>query len=217
MKTIAGAAIFALFMISIAAPVLNSAQTGGPSASGNYRLVLEDNSTKSVDFQAQSDERGNTTGQLTFTDTAKTADTDDEGNADPREEPTELSLRATLDGLTVDRNRAVMSGVITESNHVSYIGKWVQLVVEDNGEAGDQVNWRFCQPEPGGWVPVDAEEPRDDGAYWHWWATDAELREDVGIASQSVIPGQSRGCQSFSLPAYSFAEGHGEGQIVVRP
>ena len=71
--------------------------------------------------------------------------------------------------------------------------------------------------EPGGWVPVDAEDPRDEGAWWHWWSTDFERRDDVGIASPDVMPGQRRSCPSVSLATYAFAEVRGEGQIEVHP
>ena len=93
------------------------------------------------------------------------------------------------------------------------------LVVEDNGdgsERADRLAWCFCEPEPGGWVPVDAEDSRDDGAFMHWWATDAEVREDVGIESANIIPGTRRGCPAFVLSSYEFAEVTGEGQIEIQ-
>lgn len=217
MKTIACAVILVLSLISITAPVLTSAQSGGRTASGAYRFVLDDDLAKAVEFSAQTDERGATTGQMRFTDEARISNQDGE-DGDPREEPpAQFVITAAFDALTIDRNRAVMSGVITDSSHSNYVGKWVQLIVEDNGEGADQVNWRFCPEQPGGWVPADAEDPRDEGAYWHWWATDAERRDDVGVASRSVIPGETRGCESVSLGSYEFAEVRGEGEIMVRP
>lgn len=217
MKTILLGAISAVFLLSIVAPALTSAESGGPGANGSYRFVMDDNLTKSVEFSASTDERGTTTGQMSFTDEARISEQDADGNDRDPIPPAPFSMTATFDGLTIDRNRAVMSGVVTDSSHHSYIGRWVQLIVEDNGDGSDQVNWRFCPVEPGGWVPVDAEDPRDEGAWWHWWSTDFEQREDVGIASPNVMPGQLRGCQSVSLATYSFAEIRGEGQIAVHP
>jgi hypothetical protein len=214
MRTIACLTVLALVLISAAKPTLTSA-SGGPSASGTYRFVSEDDLSKSVTFNASSNERSEATGQMTFSDEALISDADPE--SEERDEPRPLSFTAALDGLTIDGTRAVMSGVITGSSHRSYIGRWVQLVVEDNREGADQLNWRVCQVEPGGWVPVDSEDPRDEGAYWHWWATDAEIRDDVGIASRNIIPGQTRGCEAISLSAYSFAELRGEGEVTVQP
>jgi hypothetical protein len=219
MKTIACAAIFALFLISSANPWVTNAQSGGPTANGNYHFVLEDDLSKALEFNAATDERGTTTGVLSYSGQAKLFEGDpDEG--EPREEISDFFVTATLDSLSIEHNRALMSGTVTDASNRSYIGQWVQLVVEDNGdglEVPDQMAWRFCQQEPGGWVPVDAEDPRDEGAYWHWWATDAELRDDVGIASRNIIPGTTKGCQTLPLAAAEFAAIKGEGQILVRP
>src|SRR6266550_1673047 len=135
MKTIVSASILVLFLISLATPLLTAAQTSGPSASGNYRFVLEDALAKSVEFNASSDERGTTTGQMIFRDEARILEQDVDGVGDPpRESPAEFYIQADLDSLTIENNRAVMSGIIRDSSHQSYIGKWVQLVVEDNGD-----------------------------------------------------------------------------------
>ena len=97
----------------------------------------------------------------------------------------------------------------------------MQLIVEDNGdgsERADKFMWRFCSVEEDGWTPQDAEDPRDEGAWWHWWATDAELREDAGIASRNVIPDRTRRCEVLQLSSYTFDDvKSGEGQIVVQP
>ena len=222
MKTIVCASILALFLISLATPRLTTARTSGPSASGSYRFVLEDDLAKSVEFNASSDERGTTTGQMTFRDEARISEEDVDGVGDPpRESPAEFYMRADLDSLTIEDNRAVMSGTIRESSHQSYIGKWVQLVVEDNGddrERPDKLTWRFCQPEADGWTPSDAEEPRDEGAWWHWLATDAERRDDVGVPSRNIIPDRTRRCEVLPLSSYPFEEvKSGEGQIQVQP
>jgi hypothetical protein len=220
MKNIACAAIFVLFLIGLATPRSTQAQTGGPSSSGSYRFVLEDDFSKYVEFTARLDERGDTTGQMTFRDEAGASDKDAEGGqaGDPR---AEFYMTASLDSLTIENNRAAMGGTITASSNRGYIGKWVQLVVEDNGdgrEVADKLSWCFCQPEEGGWVPADAEVRGDEGAWWSWWATDAERRDDAGVQSASVIPGNKRGCQKFPLAVYAFPDMRsGEGQIQVQP
>ena len=222
MKTIAFAAALVLLLISIATPWSAGAQTGGPSASGSYRFVLEDDFSKYVEFNANSDGRGTTTGQMTFRDQAGASEQDPDGGGDHKDEPpSEFYMTATLDSLSIEHNRALMGGTITDSSNRSYIGRWVQLVVEDNGEdkeLPDRLSWCFCQPEEGGWIPADAEIKDDEGAWWKWWATDAEVKDDVGVPSRNIIPGNKKGCETFSLPAYEFAEVRsGEGRIQVQP
>jgi hypothetical protein len=224
MKTIACVSIFVLFLISLAIPFSGmsaSAQTSGPSASGSYKFVLEDDFAKFIEFKAASDERGTTAGEMTFRDEAGSPLEDGEAGGYPDKPSAEFYLTANLDSLKIDRNQAVMGGTVTDSSDRRYIGKWVQLVVEDNGdgkETPDKLSWCFCQPEEGGWVPADAELKEDDGAWWKWWATDAERKDDVGVQSTNIIPGNKKGCQIFSLSDYPFADIRaGEGQIQVLP
>jgi hypothetical protein len=221
MKSIFRNAISVLFLmtfITVCISVPASAQTG--SASGTYRFVMEDGFSKSVEFNASSDERGATTGQMSFRDEAGVSEQGEDGGHrdDP---PAEFFMTASLDSLTIDRNRAVMGGTITDSSNRDYIGRWVQLVVEDNGNGGeepDKLTWCFCKPEEGGWVPSDAEIRDDEGAYWHWWATDAERRDDVGVQSENIIPGNKTSCKVLPLSLYEFAEVRSaEGAIVVQP
>lgn len=223
-KTIVRNVISALFLMGLVTAYGSmpaNAQTGHPSASGTYKFVSEDGFSKSVEFSATSDERGATTGQMTFKDEAGVSDQDPDGVVDGKAEPpAPFFMTAKLDSLTVDRNRAVIAGTISDSSVPSYIGRWVQVVVEDNGDGGkepDKLSWCFCKPEVGGWVPADAERP-DDGAYWKWWATDAEREDDKGVQSTNIIPGNTTSCKVFPLSAYPFDDvRNGEGQIQVQP
>lgn len=225
MKKLVRDVISVLFLMSLVtgyASVSASAQTSGPSASGSYKFVMEDDLAKSVEFTATTDERGATTGQITFKDEAAVSQQDVDGVGGDKEDPAaSFYMTAKLDSLTIDRNRAVMGGTITDSSNKSYIGKWVQLVVEDNGdgrEQPDKLSWCFCKPEEGGWVPADAELKSDEGAYWKWWATDAELKDDAGVQSTNIIPGNKTSCKVFTLSDYPFADvKSGDGQIQVQP
>ena len=221
MRTIVHSVISVLFVIGLVAGCVSTAgaKTSGPSASGTYRFVLDDDLSKSVEFTATTD-GGVTTGQMTFTDEAGVSEQDPDGVADEKQEPPPpFYMTAVLDSLTIDRNRAVMSGTIADSNIRSYIGKWVQLVVEDNGDGSeDKLTWCFCQPEEGGWVPADAELEEDRGAFMQWWATDAEREDDKGVQSTNIIPGNKTSCKVFPLSVYEFADvRNGEGQIQVQP
>jgi hypothetical protein len=219
MKSIACASIFALILLGFAPLPLTKAQIAGQSANGIYKFLLEDDLAKYVEFAASTDGRGVTTGSVTFTDDAKISDMDDEGR--PVGDPMPFYVKADFDTLTVEKNRALMSGIIRDSSHREYIGRWVQLTVEDNidnKEEPDKLVWRFCQPQPGGWIPEDSEVKGDRGAFMSWWATDAEQKGDVGIPSKSLIPDEKARCEVHSVWAYSFADlKRWDGDIVVKP
>lgn len=221
MKTIVRSAISVLFVIGLVTGFVTmpaGAATSGPSASGTYRFVLEDGFSKSVEFNATADERGAATGQMTFRDEARVIEQDVDGVGGQEESSSEFYMTAVLDNLKIEGNRAVMSGTVADSSIRSYIGKWVQLVVEDNGDREDKLTWCFCKPEESGWVPADAELKEDQGAFSQWWATDAELKDDTGIQSANIVPGNQTSCKVFPLLTYSFADmTAGEGQIQVQP
>ena len=218
MPTRVSAFFFVLCLVFLATPLLASAQAG--TATGRYKFIMEDELIKSLEFDARSDERGTASGFMQFTDEAKIQFQDVDGTGDPpKDEPVPFFMKADLDGMTIEKNRAVISGVVRDSSYRSYIGKWVQLVIEDNDgvEVPDKFVWSFCTPEPGGWIPQDAEDPRDQGAFMSWWATDAERKDDVGIPSPSLIPGSLKGCKVYPVRAYEFASIlKGDGIISIR-
>jgi hypothetical protein len=216
MKSLAAVSMSALVLMSLAAPRSAEAQ----AASGSYRFMLQDRLVKSLEFDAKTDERGTTTGTMTLLDPAKIPDTDDVEDPRAGDAPPEFTMKATIDSLTVEKNRALLSGTIVDSSHRSYIGTAVQLVVEDNraSERPDQLTWSFCHPQPGGWIPSDAEVKDDDGAFMRWWATDAEQKDDVGIPSPNLIPGEEKSCRIYPLSSYAFADVlKWDGDIIVQP
>lgn len=218
MKTFGLASMSALCLLSLAAVQPAAAQTPGASASGIYRFSLEDGEVRSLEFDAKTDERGTTVGKMVYVDPTAVPDTDDAEDPRAGDPPVGFSMTANLDSLTVEKNRALLGGTVVESSHKSYIGKWLQLVVEDNGQElriPDQLVWAFCRARPGSWVPSDAERPGDNGAYLSWWATDAERRDDVGIPSVNLL-GEERSCPVLPLSAYVFADlQKWDGDIIV--
>jgi hypothetical protein len=210
-------AILVLFLLSLVMPSTHA--SSGPSASGNYKFILADEFSKTLEFSASSDERGTTTGQMTLRDEAGVAEQDVDGEGGEMEDSkSAFYMKASLDSLKIENNRAVMGGTITASSNPSYIGRWVQLVVEDNSDGKDNFSWCFCEPEVGGWVPADSEVKGDEGAWYKWWATDAEVKDDAGAQSENIVPGQKKSCDTLPLTAYEFAEiKSGEGQIQVQP
>ncbi|HKV13222.1 MAG TPA: hypothetical protein VJ725_34095, partial [Thermoanaerobaculia bacterium] len=184
------------------------------------RFTLEDGLVRSLEFDASTDERGTTAGKMTFTDESRIPDAEDPEDPRAGDPLPSFAMTASLDQMTIEKNRALLSGTIVESTHKSYVGKWVQLVVEDNAEnprLPDRLVWKVCTPVPKGWVPSDAERKDDDGAYLHWWATDLERKDDVGIPSVDLLAGE-KSCSVLPLSAYAFADVQKwDGDIIVRP
>lgn len=216
MKTIVGATLVALLFVSLSLPALVNASANGPSASGSFQFTLEDGAARFLEFNAREQNKGSVVGEMTFSDPAVIVVPD----PDAEEPGTQGALvRARFDCLKISGNRAVMSGVISESNILNAIGLRVLLVVEDNGEgvnaSTDKLTWGIYQPPASGWVPKDSERDDDNGASLTWIATDFEREDDAGVPSN-----QSRivGCESFSLAAYNFTDiKHGGGNLQVQP
>lgn len=219
MKSTTRVLFSALFLLTLASQLPAAAQT---SARGNYQFTLTDDLTRSIQFDAVTDERGFTSGRMTLNDATRVVDKDDEGDPDPRPgDGLPVSFAADFESMTVEKNRAVMSGTVIDSTHRIYIGRWVQLVVEDNGQdprRPDRLVWTLCRPEQGGWIPSDYDQPGDNGAFLKWWATDAERKDDAGIPSRNIIPGERRGCEVYTLASYDWAAVKKfEGDIIVVP
>jgi hypothetical protein len=223
MKSTRAASLIAFSLLSLAAPQFATAQTAGAASSGNYRFVFEDDLMKSVEFDVKTDDKGIATGRLILIDQAQIPDNDDVEDPRAVEGPKEFYIVASLDSLKVDKNQALMNGVVRESSHKSYLGRWVQLVVQDNGTSlrvPDQLTWTFCRPSSTGqWIPSDAEVKDDDGAFLSWWATDAERKDDVGIPSRPPAGREepTKSCQVYPLSFYTFADpAKWEGDIIVQ-
>ena len=219
MKSVVYALLAALLLASFVVPSLTSAATDGPSASGNFQFTLEEGGqARNLEFNARVQNNGHTVGEMTFVDPAvvPVPDPDDPSAiADPG-----AVVTAKFDCLQITGNRAVMSGIISQSSIAAAIGLRVLLVVEDNGEGvniatPDKLTWGVYQPATGNWIPKDAERDDDIGATLTWIAKDAERDDDVGVPSnQSKVIG----CQSFPLSSYSFVDiKHGGGNVQVQP
>lgn len=235
MKRVLIAAMLTLSLLSLSPLRPSEAQTKGGVAEGRFWFTTNDGVTRYVEFNAVGNGDGGGSGGMIFNDTSKIPDDGNDGDPPPRPpaSPSEFYIKADFDTMTVVDNRefkggvvAVMGGVVRESSHKSYVGRWVQLVVEDNADRRlpDRLSWSLCRVEPGGWVPSDYDrefydKEVDRGASMSWWATDAERKDDVGIPSRSVIPGQSKGCAVNPVAAYDFDyinAAKWEGDIVVR-
>jgi hypothetical protein len=218
MKSIACASVAVLLLVSLALPSLTLAYEDGPSASGKFQFALGDDQIRNLEFHARVQNNGRTVGEMTFSDQAAVP-VPDPDNTTAINSPGALII-ATFDCLQITGNRAVMSGIISESNIAAALGLRVLLVVEDNGEGvdiptPDKLTWGVYQNATQNWIPKDAERDDDNGATLTWIAKDAERPDDVGVPSnQSKVIG----CQSFPLSSYSFVDvKHGGGNIQVQP
>src|SRR5215210_4195205 len=100
MKFKAFAAILAFFLLGFAAPQLATAQAAG----GTYQFSLEDGYTKYVEFDAQTQSDGSTTGQMTLNDEAPIEVQDLDGTGVKEERYPGVFIKADLDGLLVKNN-----------------------------------------------------------------------------------------------------------------
>jgi len=218
MKSIACASLAALLLVSLALPSLTLASADGPSASGSFQFSLDDGQLRNLEFNARVQNNGRTIGEMTFSDQA----------AVPVPDPDDTTainspgavMTAKLDCLQIEGNRAVMSGVISESSIANALGLRVLLVVEDNGEGvniptPDKLTWGVYQSSNTSWTPKDAERDDDNGASLKWIAKDAEREDDTGVPSNQS---KEIGCKSFPLSSYSFVDiKHGGGNVQVQP
>jgi hypothetical protein len=214
-KSLVFTSIFALSLLGFVAA--QSAMAQELYASGAYQFSLEDGYTKYVEFQSQGRSDGSAVGQLTITDEAPITYQDVDGTGNKTEEFRGYYIKAEFDSMTVDKNQAVMSGIVRDSSIRNYIGQRVLLTVVDNGDntrVPDKVTWGVYQQIERGWVASDAELKEDPGVGLRWWATDAERKDDVGYA----MPRDEKiSTQSFPVSAYAFWDiAKAAGDIVVR-
>lgn len=191
----------------------------GPSANGTFQFTVGDGSVRYVSFNARIHKDNTVTGEMSYTDPSASPEVDTDG-AETAPTTAGLSVKANFDCLVINGNRAVISGVIVESNIGAALGRRVLLVVEDNEQGSnasdlDKLSWGIYKPRNMTWTPTDAELENDIGASLRWIATDAERPDDVGIPSH---PDQTIGCQSFPISSYAFVDvQHGAGNIQVKP
>ena len=218
MKIKTSSLIFALFVLGLAAPTAVSAQTAGQSAAGTYQFAFTDGYAKYLEFNAQNQSDGSTVGQMYLSDEATLIYHDVDGAGDPVEKYPGFFIKADLDRLVVDKNQAVMSGIVREASIRELVGLRVLLTVEDNGDntrVPDQLTWGVYKQIERDWKPSDSEREVDEGVGLRWLATDAERKDDVGV----MMPvDETIGVNSFPVSAYAFADvASGAGDIRVQP
>jgi hypothetical protein len=210
-----------LLLLGFASTQSASAQTGEPYAQGSYQFAMDDRYVKYVEFEARGRGDGSADGYMTLTDEAPITYQDVDGTGDPRE-PEEIKgyyIKAQFDSMVVEKNQAVMGGIITDSSIKNYVGQRVLLTVVDNGDntrVPDRVTWGVYKLLEINWTPSDAEQKEDPGVGLRWWATDYERKDDVGYAMPRDTKATTNP-QTFPVSSYNFIDfPYTAGDIIVR-
>ena len=203
-----------LFLLGL---ILIPTQASAQAASGTYQFSLEDGYTKYLEFAAQKDASGAASGQMTLSDEAKFTIQDVDGTGEKEVTYPGFYFKAEFDSMIVEKNQAVMSGIVRDSSIREFIGQRVLLTVEDNGDntrETDKLTWGIYKPIVRDWIPSDAELKEDPGVGLRWYATDAERKDDIGYwmpRSEQVD------INSFPVSTYAFVDiARGAGDIIVR-
>ena len=201
MRTIRFTTLLALLVMGCALSQTAAAQ----SASGSYQFTLRtDKYLKYVEFSAETLADGSAAGSIYFTDEAVITIQDVDGTGEEKGRYLGYNLKAEVDGLIVDKNRAVISATIRDSSILALVGQRVLLTVEDNGDNTrvlDTLTWGIYKPIKRDWVASDGELKEDPGVGLTWWATDAERRDDVGYKMPRE---ETFDTKTFPMAAYGF-------------
>lgn len=190
----------------------------GPSVQGSFEIVLEGGEKRIIEFHANRGADGTTTGETTFRDlgiaTAPKPVSDEASDT-----PKTLFMKADVDCLIVENDRAVMSGSIVESSWTQYMGRRVLVVAQEDrvrkgSDKRDRLTWGVYRNTQPNWMAQDQERP-DEPSALAWIATDAERPDDEGTPSnkETIV-----GCQTFPLSSFSFfTTKQSHGNVSVKP
>lgn len=220
-KGIACPLLFAAVLFAFLISFPTSAESVGPSVSGKFELRSESGPTKTITFSAIATKEGRVFGQAVLQDDAAPVIKTSETSSDTAAPATPFFLKAEFDCLVVKKNKAVMSGNVTESSVPYYVGRRFLVVVEDNGHGPtdllrDKLTWGLYRPTTKNWLPSDSERTEEESSGpVAWLATDSERPEDEGVVTNK---NEVVGCQTFPLSSFSFVDAsHGRGSVQVRP
>ena len=226
MKTVVkGIACSLLLAAALSALLIShptSAESTGPSVSGKFELRNQDGPAKSITFNAIATKEGRVFGQAVLQDDAAPSPQPSASSSETGAPATPFFLKAEFDCLVVKKNKAVMSGNVTESSVERYIGRLFLLVAEDNGHGAidllrDKLTWGLYRTTTKNWLPSDSERTDEESSSGPvaGFATDLERPELEGVVANK---NEVVGCQTFPLSSFSFADGsHGRGSVQVRP
>jgi hypothetical protein len=207
----------ALLLFSLSA----AAQSGGPATSGNFQFGLA-GAQGAIQYDAKSS-GSFAKGQMTFSGTMEISNEDVDGSGDGGSPASNVTMTVEIDCLRIAGNHAAMSGVVTASSVLGYVGSKAVLAVEDNGDGSkatgpDRFTWGLYKTTATTWTPSDAEVPGDNGAMFTWYSSDAERPDDVPVPTSHGKSTAAVNCSSFPFGSYEFEEvQQGALQIQVKP
>lgn len=215
MRTLRFPSLLALALLTFAAAQTAAAQS---AASGSYQFTLTtDKYLKTVEFSAQTNADGSASGSIYFTDQATITIQDVDGTGE-KGRFAGYDLKVDVDGMVVNKNQAVLSGTVSSSSVIDFVGQRVLLTVEDNGDntrVPDHLTWGVYKQIKRDWVPSDAELKEDPGVGLRWWATDYEVKDDRGY---QMPRDESITAQTNPIVAYDFVDAaNTAGDIRVTP
>ena len=199
-------ALISLSFLTFLSPSATSTrESEGSSVNGSFEIFLEKGAKRHLEFHAFRDLNGKVTGESIFQDDTTEAPADKSNDSAGPDSDKPLFLRVEFDCLTIDGNRAVMSGAVTQSSKETYVGRRVLIAAQENGGSDDpkkrdKVTWGIYRNKQDEWLATDSERPEEQTGQT-WLATDLERNDDQGIPStkDTVI-----GCQSFPISSFSF-------------
>jgi hypothetical protein len=215
-------ASLALISLSFVFPLNPSAtstrNTEGASVSGSFEIFLEKGAKRRLEFHAVRDLNGNVSGETIFRDDVIEAASNKSTEAVDSDSEKPLFLKAEFDCLTIEGNRAVMVGSVTQASKETYVGRRVLTVAQENGGSDDpkkrdKVSWGIYRNQKDEWLALDSERPEEQTGQT-WLATDLERHDDEGVPSTRDT---GVGCQSFPISSFSFIAAHqGRGTVHVK-
>src|SRR6476661_3442492 len=144
------------FFVSLEPASATISDTEGPSVEGNFEIVSPEGPTRHIEFHAMQSLDGTVNGATTFRDDPNA------GSQRLHEEEASNAVqsfffRADFDCLTIENNRAVMSGEIKESSSLQYVGRRVLVVAIDNGgtidpSKIDRLTWGVYHADQKTWL-----------------------------------------------------------------
>jgi hypothetical protein len=219
MKRIVPLVVLALSFLFVSPAPLTSAAPDGSEVNGSFQFSTDSGQTSSIDFNVTEERDGSTVGEMTFAQDRLESNGGSQ-SSDQAATPFKFYLKAQFDCLVIEKNKAIISGTVSEANVQSYIGRRVLLVVQDNGHGAegkkqDRLTWGLYRVPKVDWLPSDSERPDDQPGTPTWVAQDAERADDPGVLSTQ---NEVVGCSTFPLSAFSFVDKkRGHGKIHVSP
>jgi hypothetical protein len=206
------------FVFLLTPSVISAPEPEGTSVNGNFEIFLDKGFKRHIEFHAIRDLNGKVSGETVFRDDGPQTPVDKSSDVLNADANKPFFLKAEFDCLTIEGNKAVMSGAVTEATSEIYVGRRVLVVAQENGGSDDpakrdKLTWGFYRTQKNDWLAVDSERP-DENTGQSWLATDSERNEDEGIPSnkEEVI-----GCQSFPISAFSFINANqGRGTVHLK-